>query len=71
MKKYKITNATTHHDGSYDTMREAMDDGCIFSVSKRGDKFWIMEECDGDLSYMITADQLIDLGRELIDLAHA
>ena len=69
MEKYKITNATTYHDGSYSTMREAMDDGAIFSVSKRYDAFCIQEECDGEFSYIITADQLADLGQELIDLA--
>ena len=68
MKKYKITKETTHHDGSYDTMRGAMKEGAVFSVSKRGDKFWIQEECDGHFSYLITAAKLANLGQELFDL---
>jgi hypothetical protein len=51
-------------------MLELMNEERIFKIFQEDGKFWVMEECDENYSVDLTADQLRQLGQEIIDLAN-
>lgn len=69
--KIKGTNCRGSKSIEYTTVLEAVRDCYVFSTERQENGLFRMEElCEGHYHVVLTKEQLITLGQELIDLAN-